>query len=1039
MGIIDNLARGIDRAGAALVKSTQQYNGSVGNLTDASMQAQGMNTTTPLGPGRPLDPAFAPNTPPRAFDYRTGANIGTRPRSTERVSFRTLRTLVESYDVAQLCISHRIDSIRALGWKITPEEGYDVADLSDQIKLAYRVLSSPDGELPFDAWLSKFAYDILAFDAGALYRIRDGFGRNIGLDVIDGTTIAPLIDEFGRRPYAPAPAYKQFVQGLGTVDLDETQLIYIPFRPTSNTLYGRAPIESILLNANTDMRFQAYFLQQFTDGNIPSMFAIAPETWTPDQIIEFQSAYDAWLLGDVTAKSQIKWVPGNTKFQQTNEANAAFSADMSLWLMRKTAAAFHVTPTDLGFTDNSNRSTGESQESVTERIADRPLASHIGGILSRFLQDDLGLPLRFEFQLDTDDEDGYATAQADDLYIKNGVVSASEIAERRFGITDAPDERIPRFIFTAKDGPIPLSTLFAASSPVDPETGTPDIDIDPAVQVQVQPIAPVAAPATKAELRKFSAYAASRVARKRGWRDFQFEAIPPRLGRELNRAGQALLRKDAGDLSVAGLCVYAADTGRVLMLQRAIDPADPASGMWEFPGGHIEDGETPTAAAYREWQEEVGCLLPDGVVAAEWVSPQGIYGGFVYVVEAETSVDCRTGGATVLNPDDPDGDNVETVAWWSPDQLADNPSVRSELTQDLPYVLAALAQATAPADPADADLLKGFADDFVYAVLEALAAGTGSVLPSGEVLGSGENPGLDGFAAAMPPLVQKGWRDSAPDTPIHEFDLTITDYYTPLVQDALVKWVAALPLTAVATRFAGTVAKDTSADLSQQVRDAITAATSAGLTTPPELTKLLVKLQADGNAAGQHAAATQLAAAGIDASGVDPAVVSVDWDTWAPGNPSAAATAADGGTRALLDQAGITVKGVSDTALDTIGNQMAAGLGAGDSIDTITKTIRDMIGDPSRAEKIAHTETTRAVISSSFDVYQASGVTQWDLLLSDGACAECQAVADANPHASFDLDDAPPIHPYCRCASSPVADSITTDSVIAADPELQEE
>lgn len=47
----------------------------------------------------------------------------------------------------------------------------------------------------------------------------------------------------------------------------------------------------------------------------------------------------------------------------------------------------------------------------------------------------------------------------------------------------------------------------------------------------------------------------------------------------------------------AGLAVHAADTGRILMLQRAQDDTDPAAGMWEFPGGRLEAGETPLRAA----------------------------------------------------------------------------------------------------------------------------------------------------------------------------------------------------------------------------------------------------------------------------------------------------------------------------------------------------------------------------------------------------------------------------------------------------------
>lgn len=44
--------------------------------------------------------------------------------------------------------------------------------------------------------------------------------------------------------------------------------------------------------------------------------------------------------------------------------------------------------------------------------------------------------------------------------------------------------------------------------------------------------------------------------------------------------------------------------GRVLVQQRA--PGRAMAGLWEFPGGKIESGETPEAALVRELAEELG-------------------------------------------------------------------------------------------------------------------------------------------------------------------------------------------------------------------------------------------------------------------------------------------------------------------------------------------------------------------------------------------------------------------------------------------------
>jgi 8-oxo-dGTP diphosphatase len=50
--------------------------------------------------------------------------------------------------------------------------------------------------------------------------------------------------------------------------------------------------------------------------------------------------------------------------------------------------------------------------------------------------------------------------------------------------------------------------------------------------------------------------------------------------------------------------------GRVLLAQRL--PGGPHGGLWEFPGGKVEDGETPEAALAREIREELGVTVVVG-------------------------------------------------------------------------------------------------------------------------------------------------------------------------------------------------------------------------------------------------------------------------------------------------------------------------------------------------------------------------------------------------------------------------------------------
>lgn len=145
-----------------------------------------------------------------------------------------------------------------------------------------------------------------------------------------------------------------------------------------------------------------------------------------------------------------------------------------------------------------------------------------------------------------------------------------------------------------------------------------------------------------------------------------------------------------GAPSVAGLCVRAKDTGRVFMLQRGMDPSDPAQGKIEFPGGHIEpDDGDELDGAMREWHEETGQQVPDGDVSGSWTSSNGVYQGFVHDIPHESAINLAERKAGT-NPDDPHGDSFEAALWMDPTHLANNPAVRDEVKHSMHLVHAAL-------------------------------------------------------------------------------------------------------------------------------------------------------------------------------------------------------------------------------------------------------------------------------------------------------------------------------------------------------------
>jgi 8-oxo-dGTP diphosphatase len=71
---------------------------------------------------------------------------------------------------------------------------------------------------------------------------------------------------------------------------------------------------------------------------------------------------------------------------------------------------------------------------------------------------------------------------------------------------------------------------------------------------------------------------------------------------------------------VVGAAIYDAD-GRLLAAQR--NRPQVYAGLWEFPGGKVEPGETPEVALTRECREELGVEIEVGALVGEVEIPIG--------------------------------------------------------------------------------------------------------------------------------------------------------------------------------------------------------------------------------------------------------------------------------------------------------------------------------------------------------------------------------------------------------------------------------
>jgi len=184
----------------------------------------------------------------------------------------------------------------------------------------------------------------------------------------------------------------------------------------------------------------------------------------------------------------------------------------------------------------------------------------------------------------------------------------------------------------------------------------------------------------------------------------------------------------------------------------------------------------------------------------------------------------------------------------------------------------------------------------------------------------------------------------------------------------------------------------------------------------------LSRVYADGYTLGERIAKARLKGLKKDAS-----VGIIDWSTWTPGLPSAAALVKPkGGLETLLATRKITISDdVIHTKLDRIGTALAKGLEQGFTAKETAKMIDVIIDDPQHALTIANTEMSRAMSVASRDAYENASVEQVEWLVAEG-CDDCQENADASPigiDETFPTGDSePPAHPNCMCALAPYYD-----------------
>jgi len=387
---------------------------------------------------------------PRRFQFPVGWNLPVGQPGTEGIklaNFQVLRDLAEVGSIPRRAIEICKSDILNMEWNIVPTPAAEKAMQGNPSKrkdfevrraelwnwIMYEI--DPGNYSGFYEWLNAFLEDLIVLDAVSVH-VQGTVGKNAGvlgsnvaaLELIDGSTIRPLLNTWGAKPLPPQPAYQQLIWGVPRVDLmdiinlgpDATiddlkelnpiieeltesvdewssdQLLYIRQNTRAWTPYGFGPLEQCLLPVSIMMARQTWQWEFYRSGSLPSVFLDPGEmVATAEEARELQEAINM-TGGDLGARHQVIVLPPGAKVMPQKEITQGDSFDTLM--VSEVAMAFGLQISDLGLTPKVGTLQSPSQAKrdaevaldMTVRRSALPRAHLIERIFTRLFQIQFG-------------------------------------------------------------------------------------------------------------------------------------------------------------------------------------------------------------------------------------------------------------------------------------------------------------------------------------------------------------------------------------------------------------------------------------------------------------------------------------------------------------------------------------------------------------------------------------------------------------------------------------------------------------------------
>jgi hypothetical protein len=345
-----------------------------------------------FSPGVPLVPVgIDPREPatgrpaPRRAEFPSSVNL--QITGARLLPFKTLRDVSEGVDVIRRCIEVRKSQQVALDWDIVlsrqaikrimaddkiTSQGKAAQIARDRFGPEMARLrewwEDPDqfNQQNFDTWLALLLEEHFVIDAVSIYPRPLGNGEIGSFEILDGSTIKPLLDHRGATPVPPNPAFQQILFGFPRGEFTASasgaangyradQLVYRPRNRRTWTPYGSSNVEQALAAADIYLKRMNWIRNEFNEGATPDTFLKAPDTLkiSPTDIRAYEAAINAELAGADAERRHLRLLPPGWEPDAMSNFAELYKPELDELLIKLLCACFDVMPTEIGFPPGS--------------------------------------------------------------------------------------------------------------------------------------------------------------------------------------------------------------------------------------------------------------------------------------------------------------------------------------------------------------------------------------------------------------------------------------------------------------------------------------------------------------------------------------------------------------------------------------------------------------------------------------------------------------------------------------------------------------